>query len=295
MVRINPMAFAVNTIRNIPIHLSIFRLRLRNRYSHDSIIGEGGPTVSLTTHGRRLKDVFLAIESIAQGSLQPSRLMLHLDVEEHVTHPLKNLQRLQQRGLEIHLSENLGPHTKIQPWIVNAPSFLVPHVVADDDILYPRWWLERLSACFTSDPVSIHAYRAHRMVVADDGMSLTAYDTWPPGLGKPSNLNFATCVSGVLFPPAFLQLMRDVGQGFRETCPRNDDLWLTYLAIENQIPISQVTHESLHFDIIPGSQATSLKASNVFEGQNDQQIKSTFQPSTLKRIVELERLEGYRT
>jgi len=295
MARINPLAFAVNTIRNIPIHLSATRLRFRNRFSNDSIIGEDGPTVSLTTHGHRLKNVFLAIESIARGSLKPSRLMLHLDVEEHVTNPRKSLQRLQRRGLEIHLSENLGPHTKIQPWIVNAPSFSVPHVVADDDILYPRWWLERLKACYDSDSVSIHAYRAHRMVAVDDGKSLTAYDTWPPGLGKPSNLNFATCVSGVLFPPAFLQLMRDVGQGFRETCPRNDDLWLTYLAIENQIPISQVAQESLHFAVIPGTQVSSLNESNVFDGQNDEQLKSTFQPSTLKRIVELERLEGYRT
>jgi len=295
MARINPLAFAVNTIRNIPIHLSAIRLRFRNRFSNDSIIGEDGPTVSLTTHGHRLKNVFLAIESIARGSLKPSRLMLHLDVEEHVTNPRKSLQRLQRRGLEIHLSENLGPHTKIQPWIVNAPSFSVPHVVADDDILYPRWWLERLKACYDSDSVSIHAYRAHRMVAVDDGKSLTAYDTWPPGLGKPSNLNFATCVSGVLFPPSFLQLMRDVGQGFRETCPRNDDLWLTYLAIENQIPISQVAQESLHFAVIPGTQVSSLNESNVFDGQNDEQLKSTFQPSTLKRIVELERLEGYRT
>jgi hypothetical protein len=89
--------------------------------------------------------------------------------------------------------------------------------------------------------------------------------------------------------------MRDVGQGFRETCPRNDDLWLTYLAIEHGIPISQVARESLHFDVIPGTQVTSLNASNVFEGQNDKQIKSTFQPSTLERIVELERLGGYRS
>jgi hypothetical protein len=290
MARINPLAFAVNTVRKIPIYLSIFRLRLRNRYSRASITGEGGPTVSLTTHGLRLKNVFLAIESIARGSLKPSRLMLYLDVEEHVLHPLKTLQRLQRRGLE-----NLGPHTKIQPWIANAPSFSVPHVVVDDDILYPRWWLERLSMCAASDSVSIHAYRTHRMVAADDGMSLTAYDTWPPGLGKPSNLHFATGCSGIMLPPAFLQIMRDVGQGFRETCPRADDIWLTYLAIEHRIPISQVDQKSLHFDVIPGTQVTSLNASNVFEGQNDQQIKSTFQPSTLERIVELERLEGYRT
>jgi hypothetical protein len=131
------------------------------------------------------------------------------------------------------------------------------------------------------------------MVAAVDGMSLSAYDTWPSGLGGPSNLNFATCVSGVLFPPAFLQLMRDAGQRFRETCPRANDIWLAYLAIGNQIPISQVTRESLHFGVIPGTQVTSLNASNVFEGQKDKQIKSTFQPSTLKRIVELEQLGAF--
>ena len=295
MARIHPLSFAINVARNIPVRISILRFRLRNRFSRASILSQDGPTVSLTTHGHRINDVFLAIESIARGTLKPSRLMLHLDVEEHVKNPLKSLRRLQARGLEIHLSENLGPHTKIQPWIVNAPTFSVPHVVADDDILYPRWWLNRLKECFVSDSTSIHAYRAHRMVAAQDGMSMTAYESWPPGLGKPSNLNFATCVSGVLFPPTFLQLMRDVGQGFRETCPRNDDLWLTYLAVENQIPIAQVAQESLHFAVIPGTQATSLNATNVFEGKNDKQIKATFKPSTLERIVELERIEGYRT
>ena len=295
MARIHPLSFARNAILNFPIRISILRFRLLNRFSRASILSEDGPTVSLTTHVQRLKGVFLAIESIARGTLKPSRLMLHLDVEEHVTHPPKTLQRLKERGLEIHLSENLGPHTKIQPWIVNAPEFSVPHVVADDDILYPRWWLKRLNTCFASDSTSVHAYRAHRMVAAEDGMSMAAYDSWPPGLGKPSNLNFATCVSGVLFPPTFLQIMRDVGQGFRETCPKNDDLWLTYLAVEHQIPIAQVAHESLHFAVIPGTQETSLKATNVFEGKNDQQIKDTFQPSTLKRIVELENIEVFRT
>ena len=294
MARINLLAFAVNSVRSIPIRLSIFRLRLRNRYSSSSITGEDGPTVSLTTHGLRLKNVFLAIESIARGSVKPSRVMLYLDVEEHVLHPLKTLQRLQRRGLEIHLAENLGPHTKIQPWIANAPSFSVPHVVVDDDILYPRWWLERLSMCAASDPESIHAYRTHRMVSADDGKSLTAYDSWPPGQNKPSNLHLATGCSGILMPPAFLLIMRDAGQGFRETCPRADDIWLAYLAVEHRIPISQVDQESLHFDVIPGTQVISLNASNVFEGQNDKQIKSTFQSSTLERIVELERIEGYR-
>ena len=68
----------------------------------------------MTTHGLRLKDVHIVIETIAKGTVLPSRFMLYLDVEEDVLHPNKALERLQKRGLEIHLAENLGPHTKIQ-------------------------------------------------------------------------------------------------------------------------------------------------------------------------------------
>jgi hypothetical protein len=92
----------------------------------------------MTTYGQRLKHAHIVIETIAKGTVPPSRFMLYLDVED-VLRPTKALKRLKKRGLEIHLAENLGPHTKIQWWIQNAPSFSRPHNVADDDIFYPNW------------------------------------------------------------------------------------------------------------------------------------------------------------
>ena len=152
MRKINLLAFLTNTIKKIPIYLMISRFVITNKFSQAPIINKKGPTLSLTTHGFRLKNVYLAIESIARGSLKPSRLMLNLDVEKDVLNPPKTLKRLKNRGLEIILSENLGPHTKLQPWLINNTEFDKPHVVADDDIIYPRWWLKKLCDSHSKNP-----------------------------------------------------------------------------------------------------------------------------------------------
>ena len=267
-----------------------FRLGLRNRFASSSILHPAGPTISMTTYGLRLKDVHIVIETIAKGTVLPSRFMLYLDVEKDVLHPTKALKRLMKRGLEIHLAENLGPHTKIQWWIQNAPDFSRPHIVADDDIFYPNWWLERILEAAQREPTSVMAHRAHRIVLSDDKKGLAPYNSWPPGIKGPSHLNFATCVSGVLFPPNFLEIMRKAGDGFRETCPRADDIWLTFQSIEHGVGIGLVAEESIEFDNIPGSQEQALHKTNVSEQQNDVQLRQTFLPSTYALLAEQERL-----
>ena len=129
------------------------------------------------------------------------------------------------------------------------------------------------------------------MVVDENKNALTPYNSWPQGLGKPTNLNFATCVSGVLFPVNFLIIMKNSGDEYRSKCPRNDDLWLTFLAIENDIPITQINSQSLHFSVIPGSQKISLKSTNVFENENDVQIQATFTKNTISKLIDLQNIE----
>lgn len=244
----------------------------------------------MTTYGTRLKNAHIVIETISKGTVLPSRFMLYLDVEEDVLRPTKALKRLMKRGLEIHLAENLGPHTKIQWWIQNAPDFSRPHIVADDDIFYPKWWLERLLDAAKHEPTSVMAYRAHRIILRDDKKGLAPYESWPPGIKGPNHLNFATCVSGVLFPPNFLEIMRKAGDGFRKTCPRQDDVWLTFQSIEHDVGIGLVSEKSLHFDLLPGSQDVALHATNVFEQQNDVQLRQTFLPTTYAALAEQELL-----
>lgn len=282
----NVKSYLRNVLTSIRVRYKFLLFGMRNRFTSSTILDPAGPTVSMTTYGQRLKDAHIAIETIAKGTVLPSRFMLYLDVEEDVLRPTEALKRLKKRGLEIHLAENLGPHTKIQWWIQNAPNFSRPHIVADDDIFYPKWWLKHILDASQQEPTSVMAYRAHRIVLADDKKGLTPYESWPPGIKGPSHLNFATCVSGVLFPPNFLEIMRKAGDGFRETCPRNDDLWLTFQSIEHGVGIGLVTDAPLHFDLLPGSQEVALHSTNVFEQQNDVQIRQTFLPSTYATLAE---------
>ena len=282
----NVKSYLRNVLTSIRVRYKFLLFGIRNRFTSSTILDPAGPTVSMTTYGQRLKDAHIAIETIANGTVLPSRFMLYLDVEEDVLRPTEALKRLKKRGLEIHLAENLGPHTKIQWWIQNAPDFSRPHIVADDDIFYPKWWLKRILDASQHEPTSVMAYRAHRIVLTDDKKGLTPYESWPPGIKGPSHLNFATCVSGVLFPPNFLEIMRKAGDGFRETCPRNDDLWLTFQSIEHGVGIGLVTDTCLHFDLLPGSQEVALHSTNVFEQQNDVQLRQTFLPSTYATLAE---------
>ena len=282
----NVKSYLRNVLTGIRVRYKFLLLGMRNRFTSSTILDPAGPTVSMTTYGQRLKDAHIAIETIAKGTVLPSRFMLYLDVEEDVLRPTEALKRLKKRGLEIHLAENLGPHTKIQWWIQNAPNFSRPHIVADDDIFYPKWWLKRILDASQQEPTSVMAYRAHRIVLTDDKKGLAPYESWPPGIKGPSHLNFATCVSGVLFPPNFLEIMRKASDGFRETCPRNDDLWLTFQSIEHGVGIGLVTDTCLHFDLLPGSQEMALHSTNVFEQQNDVQIRQTFLPSTYATLAE---------
>ncbi len=114
---------------------------IRNRLSRAPVTGDG-PIVSLTTHGVRLGVVHLALESIARGTLRPSRLVLWLGSEDFAAHLPKTLQRLVARGLEVRQSEDLGPHTKYWPLVAEGPGG--DFVTADDDVYYPRGWLAEL-------------------------------------------------------------------------------------------------------------------------------------------------------
>ena len=180
-----------------------WRLKLANRFSHRSVTGSGAVVVSLTTHGTRLALVYLTIESIAAGALRPKRLVLWLNPAVGNTVLPKTLLNLQKRGLEIQFSDNYGPHTKYFPYVASISHHQLPMVTADDDVLYPHYWLQDLDSAHRSEPQHVHCYRARRVQLHYG--ALRSYSEWPfSDSTVPSILNFATGVSGVIYPPALM-------------------------------------------------------------------------------------------
>lgn len=258
----------------------VTKLQLRsfdrnNQQSKTAVIAPHGPVVSVTTYGDRLRTVHLALESIAAGAVLPSRLILWVDTAEAFINRPDALKRLVDRGLEIYLCDNVGPHTKYYPYLLATDTFECPLVTADDDQLYSRWWLEGLVRSYRENPTMINCYRAHLVQIA--GGAIAPYRTWRPCEStRPSFLHFATGVSGCIYPTSFLNELKLAGPEFLQFCPTNDDFWLHVNALRAGMKIRQIWSRPMRFPFVPGTQSSGRYHRNVLLGENDQHIRKTY-------------------
>lgn len=258
----------------------------RNRDVVCPVTGSAPAIVSLTSYGRRLNDVYLAIEAIAAGSVRPERIILWVDDLDPSTIVAGPLHRLIQRGLEVRRCANLGPHKKYFPMLeemVDESRRLL--VTADDDVLYPRWWLARLLEKASAHPGEIVCYRAHRIRVEDRG--LAPYVQWQPCWGRSASVvNFSTGVSGVAFPHELVVALAQAGLEFMSLAPMADDIWIHSAAVRAGIPVRQVHRWPRNFPDVPGSQAVGLLHVNVSGSGNDAVISEVYTADLIELLVE---------
>lgn len=233
--------------------------------------------ISLTTHGSRIGKCHLAIESIIRGKERPARLILWMS-EKDMQHPLpRSLRGQVKRGVEVRIADNLGPHTKYFPTLAVVEGCSVPLVTADDDILYPRYWLKKLVECHELAAEDIFCYRA-RVMRFESPERLAPYESWPYA----SSMNvgegplFITGVSGALYPTKMISALNSRGKEFLDRCPKADDIWLSHTAHVNGIRIRIVEERSVDFPTLDSTQAVGLKHSNVGSLGNDRQLRSTY-------------------
>lgn len=264
-------------------HVWLVMLRLSNRVSRSSVLGDLPVTVSLTSYGSRTDRVAYTIESIAAGRSRPKRLILWVDDLDRYDHRPAALRRLEARGLQIRVTENFGPHTKYFPWVESGEAD-GPLVTADDDVLYPRRWLEKLYRAHLDHPTVISCYRASRVVVEDG--AILPYNLWPRCTDTVKSVTrFATGVSGVLYPPMMLDALAERGRAFLEGSPRADDIWLHWVALRAGIDVRQISHRPVHFPTLPGTQDQTLVSENVHQGGNDRWIEGLYTQDDVSRLI----------
>jgi hypothetical protein len=256
-------------------------LGTRNLLSSDRVLHPLGPVVSMTTHSSRINRAHYAIESIAQGTVKPSRIILWLTDDKLFWNLPGPLRRMRSRGVEIRLVEEFGPHSKYFPYLESQDEFDGPLVTADDDALYHPDWLRDLVRAHAASPEHIHCHRVRRMALMGD--ELAPYNTWSFGTDSlASHLNFIIGVNGVIYPAAFLPSLKRAGRAFMKCCPTGDDIWLTVNAIRSGFRVRQVRKEGLDPVAIPGTQGVALFHVNMVQGANQVQLRRTFTPSDLE-------------
>ena len=205
--------------------------------------------VSLTTHGRRLYDVYLGIESIMQGSVKPNRIVLWLSKDLQTSPLPQTLLNQIDRGLLIKYTEDIGPYTKLVPALKEYPDSVI--VTIDDDILYPFDTLEMLVSAYRKQPKCIVANRVMDIALDNQGHP-TSLPTWKELEDKDrvSKLNFFEGVGAVLYPPhCFTTDVLDQSV-FTKICPTADDVWFNCMALLSRTSVVPANHHYSRFPLL---------------------------------------------
>ena len=241
--------------------------------------GETPLIVSLTTHGERLYEVCIAIESILQGSVKPNAIVLWLGENEPAQLP-ESLQRQAKRGLTIRRTRDLRSYTKLVPALQQYAAADI--VTIDDDILYPLDFLENLLAVHRLRPEAIVANMVMRLTRADDGVP-EGIKQWPYTLEMRTTADadlYFEGFGGVLYPAGSLPRETLNESVFSAISPTNDDAWFNAMARLAGRPIVLC---NLHpYDYIgavnPNGQSLALYHTNsTAENLNDKQIRRVWE------------------
>lgn len=253
----------------------------KERGVSEEMYGEYELVVSLTTYGKRLDEVYLAIESIMQGTMLPNRIVLWLAEDELNNRNLPiTLKNQQKRGLEIGLCKDLRSYTKYIPSLKKYPNSII--ITIDDDIIYNFDFVERLWQSYKTDKNAIWANRVHLM--KDKNGYLDNYLTWFSGCAKQMTSDsryFFTGVGGVLYPPhIFNQEILDEGI-FMTICPYADDVWFNAMALYSGVKVYKAQtrdEKGLDYYELKNVQDQALFRINILPNvnMNDVQIKAVF-------------------
>ena len=198
--------------------------------------------VSLTSFPERMVDIDYCIFSILNQSLKPNKIVLWLAEEQF---PRKerdipeSVLRLKEFGLTIKWCNDIKSFKKLIPSLKEYPNDYI--VTADDDLYYPKDWLENIWKQHLKYPDAIIASIARKMSVDDDNhLCKYVQSKLIDSEEEPSYMNFPVCGGGTLFYRGFLSEKIYDEELFTELCPTVDDIWFWAMGILNGTKVSVI-------------------------------------------------------
>jgi hypothetical protein len=282
-------------------------LRRQLRYATDRLIRykpirdgkkhslPGPLVVSLASHAPRFPTLDLTLRCLMSQSVQPDVIVLWLAPEDWKLLP-RRVRRLEGDKLVIrqytYRNLDIRSFRKIIPALKQYPGAFI--VTADDDVHYPRNWLQSLVTGYRS-AFEVLCLRAHRIKCIDG--DLLPYAQWEHNIPyeDAGPRIFPTGFGGILYPPGVLPPQTLDEEEFLRLCPEADDIWLYWMAAMAGRTFRRVGHPYV-FKTWAGTQSVALYNSNVLEGGNDRQIASVLGtyglPRNLIASLQADREEG---
>lgn len=242
--------------------------------------------VSVTTYGKRIIDVYLAIASIMRQTLKPNRIILWLDYSLEGIELPRTLKLLMKKGLEIYYCEDIKSYKKLIPALRKFPNDAI--ITIDDDIIYDFDCVERLVNSYLKEPFLIHSSRQHK--IRCKGNKVLPYNEWE-WVSSDTNVdvrNFPTGGAGTLYPPHSLDSDVFDSSVFMKICPTADDIWFKAMALKKGTLSRKIishTPNSEDYYYILSNQDEALMKTNVIDNRNDIQFDAVFQKYNLYTLL----------
>ncbi len=230
--------------------------------------------VSLTSYPKRFPTIAPTLKCLLAQDVAPDHLILWIGHGLTAKLP-RDVLVLQEFGLDIRETDDIGPFTKIIPSLEAFPHAFV--ATADDDLYYRPDWLRQMTAAFNPAAPAIICHRAHRIRLNEHGAPLPYWD-WDMEVASPetSALLFPTGVGGVLYFPGALPPATLNRTQFQALSQHSDDMWLYWMERNAGVLITTLGFkQTLLF--WNGSQDVGLFNTNVIGIQrNDIYIKNLY-------------------
>lgn len=230
--------------------------------------------VSLTSYPARIETVWLTIESLFKQKLKADEIILWLAEEQfHGKESLpKNLIEAEKRGLTIRFCDDLRSHKKYFYVMQENPNDLI--VLADDDAFYPRDMLKKLYDLHKKYPSDIISTTS---AITTDGYHSVPSQWHAPKMDQKLVHSFIAqpfTGSGTLYPPHSISKHAFDKEILLEICPYADDLWLFFMGLIINTPVT-VRYPYTDIPImIDGTFSSGLWHINGQGMQNDVQWKA---------------------
>jgi hypothetical protein len=254
-------------LKEIPI--SLYKSWYLNSLNHTRLMNTNrekvGVVVSLTTIPSRLSSLHLVIRSLLVQSLLPERIVLwvHESLEGKLP---KKLISLCGGLFEIRYTKGTASHRKLVHSLVAFPGS--PIVTCDDDLLYPKDWLENLAEEAKKYPENILANQTRYIRYYPDGRVIP-YSEWQypqDTFNKMAVIGIGA--GGVWYPLGALDPQVTDELLFMALAPRADDLWFKAASLLKGTPTKQTKQPTATPTPIIGSQKVALKKTNIGQDKN---------------------------
>lgn len=289
LVKINKNAWQPLTINRKKIDKKILNF---NELGINSTKRDKKIIVSLTTYKTRINHVKYTIYSLLNQTVKADEIILwlpndeFLDNESNIPEEILNLRK---NGLTIKICENIKSYKKLIPALKEYPNDLI--ITADDDIYYPKDWIETLYLQHKKHPDNIITHRAKKITLNNG--EINSYNKWHiiESMQKASYTNFFTTGGGTLFVPSFLDNTVFNEKLFKKLTPYSDDIWFWAMAVLNKTKI-EVPPDNMYRLIYTKPERDVLNNKDTLwysnEKENDRQLANIFNefPEIKERIYD---------